>query len=323
MSIPDLSRRDVLRGAVALGAGAAFAPASIAAEPVATGRKPAVRFAHLTDMHVDADPRRRGDLGFAAALRHVSALPNPPEFLITGGDHVYEGFAASRPVANRQWDAYAKVLAEGTKLPVHPVIGNHDVWGWPDDKLSPDEPGYGKALPCDRLGIEKPYYSFDRGGWHFVVIDNIARRGNRYFGGLDDAQAEWLKGDLRAAEKRPVCVISHIPILAACVLFDVDTRFKDDAWHIPDASVHRDPKTLIDLLKTANTRLCISGHIHLVDRVEYRGISFVCDGAVCGNWWKGPLQEFPEGYGTFDLYADGTFDCHYHAYGWERAKANG
>jgi len=125
---------------------------------------------------------------------------------------------------------------------------------------------------------------------------------------------------LRSASTRPICVASHIPLLAACVFFDVDTKFKENAFHVPDTSVHREPRALIDLLKTANTRLCISGHIHQVDRVEYRGISFICGGAVCGNWWKGPLEGFTEGYGVFDLDEDGGFRQEYVSFGWKPVK---
>lgn len=289
-----------------------IADSALAIEPVAA--RPVIRFAHLTDMHVDKN--RHAPEGFAAALKHLATVHPAPEFIITGGDHVFDSFASSRPWADGQWDLYTAALNANTKLPVFPAIGNHDIWGWGDPDIDEAVTGYGKALALDRLGLKQSYYSMDRGGWHFVILDNVSRRERSYFGGLDDAQTAWLKEDLKSAGQKPIVVISHIPLLSACAFFDVDTRFKDNAWHIPDATNHRDPKLLFDLLKTANTRLCISGHLHLVDRVEYRGLTFICDGAVCGNWWKGPLQEFSEGYGIFDLYADGSFRHEYLTFGW-------
>jgi 3',5'-cyclic AMP phosphodiesterase CpdA len=275
---------------------------------------PILRFAHLTDMHVDSRPRAAD--GFAAALQHLAKINPAPDFIITGGDHVFDTFASSRHFADQQWDLYAAALRAHTSLPIHPILGNHDIWNWGEADADPSAPGYGKALALDRLGLKQSYYSLDRAGWHFIFLDNVSRRDRSYFGHLDEAQLAWLKDDLQSAGQKPIIVITHIPILSACAFFDVDTRFKENAWHIPDATNHRDPRPLIDLLKTANTRLCISGHIHLLDRVEYRGITFICDGAICGNWWKGPLQETAEGYGLFDLYADGTFHHEYHAYGW-------
>jgi Icc protein len=68
-------------------------------------------------------------------------------------------------------------------------------------------------------------------------------------------------------------------------------------------------------------KLCISGHVHLQDRVDYLGMSFVCDGAVSGNWWGGAHQECHEGFGVFDLYENGTFAHQYIDYGWTPPKA--
>jgi Icc protein len=311
---PNLTRRQMMMTSAALGLPLITASAFAADAP----NQPVLRFAHLTDMHVDS--RRHAAQGFAAALQHLAKVSPAPDFIITGGDHVFDSFASSRAGADKQWDLYAATLRENTKLPIHPVMGNHDIWGWGDVDANQLDASYGKALALDRLGLRQSYYSLDRAGWHFVILDNVSRRERSYFGGLDDDQANWLKEDLKSAGQKPICVITHIPILSACAFFDVDTRFKEDVWHIPDATNHRDPKSLIDLLKTANTRLCISGHIHLVDRVEYRGLTFICDGAVCGNWWKGPLQEFPEGYGIFNLYADGTFRHEYLTYGWDGKK---
>ena len=62
------------------------------------------------------------------------------------------------------------------------------------------------------------------------------------------------------------------------------------------------------MFKGHNVRLLASGHIHLVDRVEYLGMTFVCDGAVSGAWWNGANQEFTEGRGVIDLWHDGSFE---------------
>ena len=36
---------------------------------------------------------------------------------------------------------------------------------------------------------------------------------------------------------------------------------------------------------------------------------------------KGPLQQFPEGYGVIDLYPDGRFEHQYVAFGWKAEPA--
>jgi hypothetical protein len=66
-----------------------------------------------------------------------------------------------------------------------------------------------------------------------------------------------------------------------------------------------------------NVKACISGHIHLVDRVDYLGVTYMCGGAVCGAWWKGSrFNECDPGYSLIDLYDDGSVERQYVAYGW-------
>ena len=100
---------------------------------------------------------------------------------------------------------------------------------------------------------------------------------------------------LIADGEKPIAVFSHIPILAACVFFDEEGTPKEMEWKVSDGDMHHDCKALMDVLAAHHVKLVVSGHIHLVDRVEYRGMPFVCDGAVSGNWWKGPRDGHPEG----------------------------
>src|SRR5262249_25554403 len=109
---------------------------------------------------------------------------------------------------------------------------------------------------------------------------------------------------------------------------------KDDAqWDniSPDLKVsakrmHVDCRDLDALFqKHRNVKLCLSGHLHLLDRCDYNGVTYICDGAVSGAKWKGRKRQTPEGYGVIDLFADGTFKHEYMTYGWkaERVKKEG
>ena len=327
---PDPTRRQFVTSTAVSGGAGLLAIAGCAATPAAGAPAPAahhaatagepIRFAHLTDMHVQ--PERRGGDGYAAALRSLDKLNPAPQFIITGGDHVMDVFETGAERAKVQWDLYERTLRDNTRLPVYPVMGNHDVWGWGvPDKVPPASPGYGKAMAVERLGMRSAYYAFDRGPWHFICLDNIAPRGQGYFGGLDPEQVEWLGADLQAVDAaRPVCVVSHIPILSVCVFFDGDDRLRQDFWHVPDSWMHRDARPLLDLLEPYNVRLLLSGHIHLVDRVEYRGMTFICNGAVSGAWWRGPNQQFAEGYGVIDVWPDGTIRHDYVSFGWQAER---
>ena len=278
--------------------------------------------AHLTDMHVK--PEAGAPEGYAKALQSLNNVSPAPQFIITGGDHIMDALEKPRDRVATQWDVYQRVFDDNTKLKSYPVIGNHDVWGWLAKEDWDSQSGFGKAIYCEQMKIPKTYYSFDAGNWHFVVLDNISRRNKAYFGDLDPEQTEWLKGDLAAnGGKKPVCVVSHIPLVAICSLFFPYSNGKKpkEFWRLTDNLMHHDVKPLLELLAANNVKLCISGHIHLLDHVQYLGLNFVCDGAVSGNWWGGPFQEVAEGYGVFDLFDDGTFDHQYVAYGWEARKS--
>jgi hypothetical protein len=54
-----------------------------------------------------------------------------------------------------------------------------------------------------------------------------------------------------------------------------------------------------------------------LDLPELDGVTYVCDGAVSGAWWKGPKERCAEGYGLFDLFDDGSFKHQYVPYGWK------
>lgn len=166
-----------------------------------------------------------------------------------------------------------------------------------------------------------PYHSFERGGWKFICLDSITQRGNGYTGRLDDEQFEWLTAELADTPRtQHVLISSHIPILLACAQLGTKDPEGANRWETAGGVMHVDARKLLDLfLKHPNVRLCISGHLHQLERIDYQNVSYICDGAVSGAWWKGKNRECVEGYGLFDLYDDGTFAHQYVLYGWQAA----
>src|SRR5262245_43746176 len=52
--------------------------------------------------------------------------------------------------------------------------------------------------------------------------------------------------------------------------------------------MHKDSQAVQAILRRhTNVKLCVSGHLHLVDHVVYDGITYRGCGAVSGDWWKG------------------------------------
>lgn len=53
---------------------------------------------------------------------------------------------------------------------------------------------------------------------------------------------------------------------------------------------------------------------HAQNLPDKPGIKYLCNGVVCGNWWKGAYQEFPPAYVVVDLFDDGSSESEYIPY---------
>ncbi len=315
--IEQLTRREVLKGlgTATLGAAAWLTlRTSMSAAPNPQRRR-ALRVAHLTDIHVA--PEGNSVRGLLNCLKTVHELQPRPNLILVGGDVVSDVFAQNEQRARVLFDLWMRLVKEHFEIPVRYCIGNHDVWGWDKSRSGcmGNEPKYGKKWIMDLYELEKPYYSFEQAGWKFIVLDSTFPHGDGYKGRLDDEQFEWLKGELqRTPAQMPILVLSHIPIVCACALFDGENEKSGD-WVIPGAWVHIDARRIVELFyQHKNVKLCLSGHIHLYDRVVYNDVTYICDGAVSGRWWHGNYHQTPPGWGLIDLYDDGSFESEYRSY---------
>lgn len=303
-----MNRRDVVRR---MGAGlAALSATNLAAAPLAAPSKQRVlRIAHLTDTHMQ--PLVGAAKGFEKCLHHVQGLSEKPDLIINGGDAVMEAHGRGQDSVRRQWGLYNDVLRSENALPVLNCIGNHDIWCKKETKVCFDD---GRKWAMDELQMSNRYYSLDRNGWHIVVLDSVQPKadGSWYTAHLDDEQYHWLESDLKATPvETPILIISHVPILAACVFFD-GQRFSGENWSVPSRWMHSDTIRLTSLFhRYPNVKSALSGHIHLVDRVDYGGVSYFCNGAVSGAWWFGKYHHTAAGYAVVDLFNDGSVENTY------------
>lgn len=316
MSQPRISRRNLLATSVSAMAGGILSSGTAAHAEMGSphldstwlDRKRVLRFAHLTDTHVQTD--RRGDEGFAMALQHVQQQADPPAWIMFGGDNVMNvDSPAGAAKADEQLATWNRCLKNELSLPYKSCIGNHDVL-----KMNPVE---GKQWAVEAYELPQRYYSFDSHGWRFIVLDSTNPQAGGYKGQLDEAQMEWLAQTLATTPASlPTMIVSHIPIFAACAYFDGDNEKSGD-WVVPGAWMHLDARKIKDLFRQhRQVRAAISGHIHLVDEVKYLDVRYFCNGAVSGGWWKGDYQEFSPGYALMDLFEDGSVECSYVTYPW-------
>ena len=273
-----------------------------------------MRVAHLTDIHIS--PERIAEYGMAASLHAVQDLKDKPSFIINGGDAIMNAATLTKGSIQEQWNSFHSILKQDNSLPIYHTIGNHDLFGF---LLPSADHAESKKWAMDEYKLSKPYYSFTQGAWHFIVLDSIHGRKSipGYYGKIDDEQMDWLKKELASVPSTThICIVSHIPILAICCIFDRDiTNMR--TMRISDSNMHSDSEELIELFyQHKNVRACLSGHIHMVDYVNYLGVEYFCNGAVAGNWWKGDLKHFAPSYSVMNFYDSGAVSREVQYYKW-------
>lgn len=257
----------------------------------------------MTDAHVH--PGRIPEEGFARALEDAEA--QKPDLLINGGDCIMDALKAPLDRAKREWATFHRLVKDHSSTRMLHCIGNHDIYGWGAESRELSQ----KDMTLEQLQMETPYYFEDRNGWRLIVLDSIGfgpDNGFGYLAGLGIQQFEWLEASVASAPG-PVCVVSHIPILSACPFYDGQNE-QNGNWEVPGQWMHLDSRHLKSLFhRNPQVKLCLSGHIHLQDYVRYLNVDYYCNGAVCGNYWKGKKDEFGPAYALVDLFEDGSSNC--------------
>ncbi len=258
-----------------------------------------LRFAYLTDVHLNLHNRGNGDEGLRKALALAADLE--AEFVLFGGDNAETDRMKDEAQADSLHARFKRIVDE-SGIPAYFTMGNHDRF-------------YEYGGQRDTLGFrmfEKHYgatcYSFTSKGVHFVVLNALhPSQGKPYW--VDDEQLAWLQADLeQAGEGVPIMVSTHVPLLSLYYPV-VDGTMK--AWDM----VHNS-KAVVDLLKRYNTRLVLQGHQHIYEQIYERDLWFVTAGAVSADWWKGPLLTTEEGFLLVEVDEHNEVSWRYVDYGW-------
>lgn len=311
-----LNRRDWMSAASLAGLG--FMSTARASTP----RKPALRAAHITDVHITHD--KNSPQGVAAAFQHMFRRDDwAPDVVLDTGDSVMAVDGRVTGTRALQQIELWKAAVKDCKVPLLACLGNHDVWDGRDPVPEVPAEKKGFALMTEVLGMPAPYYSVDRGGWHIISLNSMSNWPK--YGTLTPEHFEWLKDDLRKTPKStPLCVLSHLPILSVTSSTYGDECRKDNDVIIPGVWQHADCWAITEVFRHhPNVKLCLSGHMHTCDRCEYRGVWYICGGAVSGAWWGGSEYGFPPCYGAINLYEDGAFDYEFVDYGWSARQWRG
>lgn len=319
----EISRRAVLQaGAVASAAALARAVPESVTPPPRRSSGQSIRLVHATDMHVQ--PELRAADGWRAMLGQLHDLSPRADLLVTGGDLIMDASRASANRTRTQWDLFNSVLSEAKPrdLPAYHVIGNHDIFGrhMAESGATGSEPDFGRGWFLRLFGYPNTYQAIKLANWTLIMLDSfeLLETGS-YRARLDQEQFAWLEStlhDIPAGEH--AVVISHVPIISSIVLTERQATVGPDGFDIQAKRMHIDSRAIEQLFqRTDKVRLCLSGHLHQLDRVDYNRVSYICSGAVSGEKWLGPRYQTPEGYGVVDLHPDGRFDYRYATLGWQ------
>ncbi len=276
-----------------------------AENPVAT-RLQDFDFLFITDTHLQ--PEMNAARGCSMAFQKARGLQ--AEFVIQGGDHVFDALGVPKERALGLFDLYDRTQQD-LGMKVHHTLGNHDCFGvYPASGMVPADPSYGKRFYEDHLG--KTFYSFEHKGVHFLVLDSIGITADRsYEGRIGATQIAWLRQELSAlVPGAPVIVVTHIPLVTA---FGSYVPVPQEAMAHHGLSVVNSDE-VIQLFEGHNILAVLQGHTHINERVEWRGVPYITSGAVCGNWWKGVRLGTPEGFTVVSL-RGGKLTTRYETYG--------
>ncbi len=173
-------------------------------------------------------------------------------------------------------------------VPFFQVVGNHD--------LDMDRPTNEGSTDTFSRHFGPPYYSFDRGAVHYVVLDDVFWHGTGYLGYLGADQLRWLENDLRHVESgRPVILAAHITILGS--------RHQREGREHPSPGISvANRRALYRLLEPYQAHI-LTGHTHEREHVFAAGTHEHVCGAVCGSWWSGPIcpDGTPNGYAAYEI----------------------
>jgi len=267
-------------------------------------------FAYLTDIHVQ--PELNATKGYKKPIDVVNELN--PEFVITGGDLIMDALGVPYERADMLYSLYNQTT-RAFKMPVYNTIGNHEIFGlYVMSGVDTNHPKYYKKLYEDRVG--KRYYSFDYKGWHFMLLDSIGQTVDRkYVGWIDAEQMEWIASDLQSISPDvPIVLSTHIPFISVARQLSSGSTEAN-----PNGLVVINSKDVLGLFQDRNLKLVLQGHLHFLEEINVRGITFLTGGAVSGNWWEGPRQGMEEGFVLVTVKGQ-NFHWEYVDFGWEVQK---
>jgi hypothetical protein len=169
-----------------------------------------------------------------------------PDFVMTVGDHI-QGYTDDTTTLNKEWDEYFSIVKPLT-MPLYLTPGNHDITS-------------DAALGSFRHKVGAPYYSFNVGKYHFIVLDVTRWESSEE---LPKEELDWLAKDLAGhRDAAKTLVFYHKPF-----------------WF--DSIVLGKPDTLHSLFVAGGVDAVFNGHLHSYFSAKLDGIIYTALGSSGG-----------------------------------------
>lgn len=250
------------------------------------GTNPSVRIALVTDLHY-ADKPEAGTRFYRETLGKLDEAierfkTERPAFVVELGDLIDQADSVEREIA------WLKVIEKrfarvGSRR--HYVLGNHCV-----KTLTKGE------FATHTKASRTPHYSFEKGGFHFVILDACFRSDGEPYqrnnfdwtdANIPPHELAWLRSDLAKA-RGPVIVFVH-------------QRLDEAVKH----SVRNAAAVRAELERSGNVLAVFQGHSHKNDYQQISGIHYCTLVAMV----EGSGAE-SSGYALLDVMKDGSLRLH-------------
>ena len=226
-------------------------------------------FIHASDTHISP-----ASLARTQRLRALVDSIRPGLLLITG-DLVRDALRVGEAEATGYYELFSRER-NAFRTPVFTVPGNHENFGIERDTshVPTTHPLYGRGMYHHYFGPD--YYSFTRGGVHFVGLNTVDIDDQRYYGHVDSLQLAWLERDLALVPATmPVVTFDHIPFVTT---FEGLNGYNDrppapSLITVNGKTVYRHTVSnagdVLAVLRKHRYVLALGGHLHATERIEY------------------------------------------------------
>jgi 3',5'-cyclic-AMP phosphodiesterase len=217
-----------------------------------------MKFAIITDIHLGPEGYHNGVL--RKINKDVKTLLNNfvhemnenvnPNFVMVLGDLIED----ENPKNDASNVSYIVELFEQLKCPVYYVAGNHDLQNISDAELA-------ALFKIDRL-----YYSFDQGEYHFVVLFTKSKEHKDAV--VSEEQISWLKEDLEKTNKKTM-VFTHYTL--------ADQDLTGNHWFedSPEKCLVPNRNEVRNVLEQSKKVLAVfNGHLHWDNKDTHNNIPY-------------------------------------------------